>query len=277
MLLDRNFKLCTTSFIVPDHIIPNVKKLGPYFDEIELLVFESQPASVIPTKQDVQTLVQLAGEHELTYNVHLPVDISLSQGTLEGKKKAVHTLLNVLDRLAPLNATTHTLHLDLPKDILPEDIQLDSLKTSQLSSWKKQLGKTLDDFLSQLEDPSIISIETLDYPFSIIEDIVLEKKIPVCLDMGHAIMHGYDWMDIVQTHKDRLPLVHLHGVDFSTMPVKDHVSLNRLGEQILAQVLSFLKSYTGVVSLEVFNLKNLTRSLAILAKYFTNIPKLKME
>jgi hypothetical protein len=43
ILLPRLFRLGTTSFIVPDHIIPNVMKLGYFFDEIELLVFESDP------------------------------------------------------------------------------------------------------------------------------------------------------------------------------------------------------------------------------------------
>jgi len=33
------FKLGTTSFIYPDGYVPNVKMLGPYMDEIELLFF----------------------------------------------------------------------------------------------------------------------------------------------------------------------------------------------------------------------------------------------
>ncbi len=35
------FRLGTTSFIYPDHYLPNVKMLGPYLNEIELLLFES--------------------------------------------------------------------------------------------------------------------------------------------------------------------------------------------------------------------------------------------
>ena len=41
------FKICTTSFIYPDHYIPNVKMLGPFVDEIELLVFESSTAASV--------------------------------------------------------------------------------------------------------------------------------------------------------------------------------------------------------------------------------------
>jgi len=78
MISDRSFKLGTTSFIFPDHIIPNVKKLGGFFDEIELLIFESQPASVLPSKADVKELLYLSQKHDLNYNIHLPTDVSLS-------------------------------------------------------------------------------------------------------------------------------------------------------------------------------------------------------
>ena len=54
-MMEKRFKLGTTSFIFPDHIIPNVRKLGAFFDEIELLVFESQPEDVLPSNEDVQT------------------------------------------------------------------------------------------------------------------------------------------------------------------------------------------------------------------------------
>lgn len=74
----RPFRLGTTSFIVPDHIIPNVIKLGPFFDEIELLVFESYPPEVLPSKTEVATLLSLARDLDLTYNIHLPTDVSLS-------------------------------------------------------------------------------------------------------------------------------------------------------------------------------------------------------
>ena len=67
------FKIGTTSFIYPDHIIPNVKILGRYLDEIELLLFESTPDS-LPSKEEITTLATLATELDLTYHIHLPLD-----------------------------------------------------------------------------------------------------------------------------------------------------------------------------------------------------------
>ena len=72
------FKICTTSFIYPDHYIPNVKMLGPYMDEIELLLFESQAVDSIPSNAVIAELGHLGREFDLSYNVHLPTDVSLT-------------------------------------------------------------------------------------------------------------------------------------------------------------------------------------------------------
>ncbi|MBT8357208.1 MAG: sugar phosphate isomerase/epimerase, partial [Desulfobacterales bacterium] len=69
------FKLGTTSFIYQDDYIPNVKMLGPYIDEIELLLFESKPSS-LPNKKEIDELSLLSKEFDLSYNIHLPIDIS---------------------------------------------------------------------------------------------------------------------------------------------------------------------------------------------------------
>jgi len=117
ILPDKPFRLGTTSFIFPDHIIPNVKKLGPVFDEIEILVFESMPKEVLPSKDDVKELLYLSQELDLTYNIHLPIDVSLTHDALKERQKAKDTIHKVIDLFAPLTPTTHTLHLDMPSDL----------------------------------------------------------------------------------------------------------------------------------------------------------------
>ena len=71
------FRLGTTSFIYPAGYLENVTRLGPHLDEIELLMFESQPASR-PTEKLVQDLQQLGQSQAVTYNVHLPTDLALT-------------------------------------------------------------------------------------------------------------------------------------------------------------------------------------------------------
>ncbi len=55
--------------------------------------------------------------------------------------------------------------------------------------------------------------------------------------------------------------------------IKDHTSLDRSPPKALNDYLAILEKFTGVVSLEVFNLNNLNRSLSQLSKWFDNIPE----
>ncbi len=267
-MMKRQFKLATTSFIVPDHIIPNVEKLGPYMDEIELLVFESMPDNVVPSKTDVRHLSHLSHKHNLTYNVHLPTDVSVSSFNKKERQKACDRLLLVIERFSPLKPTTHTLHLEMPK-------QVNHAKkgSSDLENWQVHTRQGLELFLSGLTDPGLISIETLSYPFGHVEPFLKEFNLQVCIDAGHQIKYGHNLVETFKRHEKRIPLIHLHGVDFSGDYIKDHTSLDRSPPKALNDYLTILGKFTGVVSLEVFNLNNLNRSLSQLSEWFDNIPE----
>ena len=86
------FKICTTSFIYPDHYIPNVKMLGPCMDEIELLMFESQAVDSIPSNAVIAELGQVSRKFDLSYNVHLPTDVSITDRDHARQKNAVDYL-----------------------------------------------------------------------------------------------------------------------------------------------------------------------------------------
>lgn len=253
------FRLGTTSFIIPDNIIPNVKKLGGFFDEIELLVFESMPDDVLPSKDDVQQLLYLSEKLNLTYNIHMPVDVSLTCESAEKRQKGVDMLLKIIELFAPLNPTTHTLHLEMEPDI-KDNIE----NPEKLQIWEKRTRQSLGSLVSHLSDPGMISIETLDYPFEFVESLVEQLSLSVCIDAGHQIKHGYNLMETFERHKFRTPVIHLHGVDFSQKKIKDHTGLDKLPKQYFRQVQTILKQFTGVVSLEVFNARDLNCCLAAL-------------
>lgn len=267
MISSRRFRLGTTSFIVPDHIIPNVMKLGPFFDEIELLIFESDPLDVLPSKDDIKTLFSLSRDLDLTYNVHLPTDVSLSGESSRKRQVAADTLLRVVDRFAVLNPSTHTLHLEMP-----EGLRRDIGDQKKIDEWINAIREGLKTFLYGVSDPGIISIETLDYPFLFMEPLIKEFHLSVCLDAGHQIRYGHDLMKTFDIHKSRIPIIHLHGVDGSGGIKKDHKALDVLPDDEIGKIQNLLKTFTGVVSLEIFNLENLNRSLQVLSRYFRDIP-----
>ncbi|MBA3009558.1 MAG: sugar phosphate isomerase/epimerase [Proteobacteria bacterium] len=264
---DRPFRLCTTSFIYPDHIIPNVRRLGPFFDEIELLVFESMPKGVLPSRADIRELGRLSGELNLTYNVHLPTDISLTDPSDTQQSRAADTLLRVIDLLAPLNPTTHTLHLPMDRGVkTPEAFQ----------AWETRARKGLERLVPSLADPARICLETLWYAPGCLGSLVTDFGLALCVDAGHHFKYGHDLGTTFAVHRDRIPVVHLHGVDFSGPDPKDHTSLDRLPSDLFSLAVRLLADYGGTVSLEVFNLENLTRSLAHLSFVFADIPTLEL-
>lgn len=252
------FRLGTTSFIFPDHIIPNVEKLGPFFDEIELLVFESQPPTSLLGEREVQTLLSLSRKLDVTYNIHLPVDVSLTHPSSAEREKAVGILSQVISLFSTLNPSTFTLHLDMVHKTDSQTLQMDN---QDIKKWQNRVEKSLGSLLTHIKSPELISIETLDYPFKVVEPLINEFHLSVCLDAGHQIKYGHDLLKTYESHRDRITIIHLHGVDFSQPKVKDHVGLNVLKEPYISQIKTILNDFKGVVSLEVFKRADLNNSL----------------
>ena len=102
------FRLATTSFIHRSGYCENVSSLAPFVDEIELLFLERDH---LPSQQEIRDLSRLAHELDITYNVHLPMDISLAHPSPEIRRRSIEAVLEALALAAPLNATGHVLHL----------------------------------------------------------------------------------------------------------------------------------------------------------------------
>ncbi len=257
----RPFKLGTTSFIYPDHIVPNVKKLGPQFDEIELLIFESKPLEYLPKKADIDELARLSQELSVTYNIHLPTDISLSHGSNTERQEGIDTVERIMELVTSLSPSTHTLHLDFT-------VQDREAGEEGIKRWQERVMKSLDDLAARIPDPSLITIETLDFSPGILFPVLDNSPVSLCIDAGHLIRFDYDIAEIFERYQSKIPLIHFHGVDFAYDPPKDHQGLDKTPMERVVSTLEVLKQFTGVVSLEVFNLDNLTASVAWMENHF---------
>jgi len=248
------FKIGTTSFIYPDHYIPNVKMLGPYMDEIELLLFESIGPDALPSRTVITELCRLAGEFDLSYNVHLPTDISISDRNPARQRDAVETLVRVIELVHPLCPSSLTLHVPYIEE---------SLKEHSVKSWQDRVCKNLEKILSAVENNEIIAIETLDYPLELLEDIIVDLDLAICLDLGHLMVYDYDILEVFNKYSFKTSVLHLHGVENDC----DHTTLERLSEKSFETVLRILNRFTGVVSIEVFSFENLDSSLKFLESH----------
>lgn len=248
------FKICTTSFIYPDHYIPNIKMLGPWMDEIELLLFESQGADALPSKPVVAELVQLSRQFDLSYNVHLPTDVSLTDPGPARQKKAVETLVRVIEHVQPLLPSALVLHL--PFEEAPSG--------QNTAIWRERVYRNLEKILPAAENNRLIAIETLDYPLELVADILVDLDLSICLDLGHLMVYDYDVLEVYNKYEALTSVIHLHGVKNRC----DHTTLEALSDQSFSAVRRVLARFTGVVSLEVFNFKDLNSSLTYLESHW---------
>jgi sugar phosphate isomerase/epimerase len=252
------FKLGTTSFIYPDHYVPNVKMLGPYLDEIELLLFESLPTDTLPSKAVIAELSRLAEEYDLTYNIHLPTDVSISDEKRKNQQQAVDTLISVIELCAPLSPSACTLHIPYNQKSYDHDT---------VKRWQSRVLKNLEKILAAGIAAESIAIETLGYRFDLLNDIIAELNLNVCLDIGHLIVHQYDLNALFNKYCDITSIIHLHGVKNG----HDHLALDKFPDKFREPLLAILNRFSGSVSLEVFAFDDLKFSLAFLEKQFRTV------
>ncbi|MCP4720599.1 MAG: hypothetical protein GY860_14185 [Desulfobacteraceae bacterium] len=130
-----------------------MKKLGHRFDEIKLLVFESQFPDVLSEKEEIDELYHLSKEFNLTYNINLPTNVSLTDPAGGKRALAIATVKRVMELCQVLNPTTHTLHLDYHGDHDPGE--------SGVKRWRDRVFESLEKLIESGVDAKSISIETL--------------------------------------------------------------------------------------------------------------------
>ena len=247
------FRLGTTSYIYPDGYTANVRTLGPYVDEIELLLFESQPANCLPSIHEIRELADIATDYNLKFNVHLPLDLFLGDPEAKVRQRAVETVKRIMELTGPLNITTSTLHL--PYTQTSDD-------QGAIRSWLDHLHESLSLIIESGINPKKISVETLNYPIRRIESIIATFDLSVCLDVGHVIVYGFSLKNVYRHFRERTSIIHLHGVSQG----RDHLPLDCLSRNDCNKIVPILKNFTESVSLEVFAYEHLVRSVAFLEK-----------
>lgn len=242
-----SFRLGTTSFIYPDDYVSNVRQLAPYFDEIELLLFES---AHLPSGGEIDDLKGLALNHDITYNVHLPMDIDLAADKVEIRQLGITAIAKAIDRVAPLEPTTHTLHLTFHQT---------EKGNALVDTWQKRAAQSVAHLLKSTDiDAGRLSIETLDFSPLWLAPVVEMLDLSICVDVGHLILHGFDLAKVLDLFAARTTILHLHGV----VAGRDHLSVRHLEPDNRNTISRYLKNFKGSVSIEVFSIDQLTESMA---------------
>ncbi len=245
------FRLGCTSYVYPDDILPNVEKMAPVIDDIEIILFEWNGQNNLPDKNTVDKLAKIAKENNLTYTIHLPINLKAGSKDKTERQEFTKAVKNIFNITLTLNPSAYIMHF--------EGIEPEADKT-ELNEWKNNITDVCSQILKNSNvEPEKIAVENLSYPSEWHIDIIEKFGFSLCLDIGHMWRYNHN-LNLFIKHFSKIKVVHLHGVNEG----KDHVSLEKTDKMELDDFLKcFLKNYKNVVTLEVFNINDTFESIEI--------------
>ena len=253
------FRIGTTSYIIPADILPNVEYLAPQVDDVELVLFETDEyGSNLPDAALRNRLNEIAHAHDLTYTVHLPLDLRLGDEGDPGHislVKAERVIAATRD-LAPF---AYTVHLD-GRPLMAAGP--DGPDARFLAVWQANAIGALETVAGWLDDPARLCIENVEaWNPDAFAPVLDAAPVSRTVDVGHLWLRGEDPVPRLAAWIDRTRVVHLHGIG-----ERDHKSLMLVPPAQLDPVVALLaQRFTGVVTLEVFNQEDFLSSKAALA------------
>jgi len=248
------YRIGATSYVIPDHILPNVEYLAPLVDDVELVLFETdEHGSNLPDRETRDRLAELAAAHALTYTVHLPLDVL--PGAAEGSECLVKAA-RVVDATRDLAPVAYSLHLDGRPFIGGPDGA--SPEAGRLASWREGAIRSLMRIAEWVGDPRMLCVENLEaWDPELFAPILDEIPVSRTADVGHLWLRGEEALPALQAWLPRTRVVHLHGI-----AARDHASLAHIRSELLDPVVELLERlFSGVVTLEVFTAADLQSSM----------------
>lgn len=251
------FRLGTTSYIIPADLITNVRFLSPCVDDIELVLFEADDESNLPDEKTIHVLKDLASSDGLSYTVHLPLGLSLGAVDEKERRLSVKKALRVVELTSPLNPAAYVVHFEGDKR--------GSLPSENLNAWITGLRASVAELLGTGVEPRLFCVETLDYPFALVDSIVSDFELSICLDIGHTLLQGYPLDAYLTKYHDRIRVFHAHGI----RDHQDHRDLGALRDAELNLLFASLRSWRStapILTLEVFNENDFRLSLDVVER-----------
>jgi len=250
------FRLGATSYVIPADLRENVTFLADKVDDIELVLFESHEISNLPDAATLRVLKDTADRHDLTYTVHLPLDACLGHAEENVRLQSVDKCLRVIELTALLNPFAYIIHF--------HGDRRGGCPSSDLMRWQEGHRHAVERLIQNVS-PEDLCVETLDYPYRLVEDIVIDYQLSVCLDIGHHLLYGVKPEEYLDRYLPRTRVLHLHGVEEG----HDHRSLAFLPDGLLTALVNRLGSEPEkprVLTLEVFDEEALNQSLNVMRR-----------
>ncbi len=247
------FRLGTTSYIIPADILPNVRYLAGKVQDVELVLFEVDDGpGNLPSRVQIAELRNIAAGNDLTYTVHLPLDLRLADddSPRHASIEKAHRVINCTRKLDPW---AYVLHLD------GQSVRHGGAFEA-MQRWQEQAIQSLEIVGEWAGGMQKLAVENLEgYPLDFYEPVLERVAVSRTVDIGHLCLDHHDPVAYLQNALPRTRVIHIHGI-----AGRDHQSLAHVPKEKLRAVLDELvrANYCGVLTVEVFSEDDFLTSFA---------------
>ncbi|MCX6079182.1 MAG: cobamide remodeling phosphodiesterase CbiR [Chloroflexi bacterium] len=250
------FRLGATSYIIPADILPNVHYLAGKVQDVELVLFDLDDGqSNLPTRAQIAELHSFATDQDLSFSVHLPLDLRMADDGSSGHA-SLEKARRVIECTRDLDPYAYVAHLD-GRAVLPANTS-----SADMLRWQDHSVQALElvgEWVGDLQKLALENLEgyPLDFHAAILERIAVSRTV----DIGHLWLDGHDPLEYLRAALPRTRVIHIHGIS-----ERDHSSLAHIPSAQLASVLAELTrfNYTGILTLEMFSEQDFLTSLQTL-------------
>ncbi len=255
----------TTSYIYPDDIIQNVRKLVNLVDDIELVLFEGRDYSNLPSSDDIETLNNISHETGTSYTVHLPIDLDICSKDVSFRRFSLKRMIEIMRLTSPLNPRGYIIHLprrNVISEFTTNSSGINRREAESEEMWVLRTVRSLSDIFIEFGNEGVL-IENLSYPIKHILPIIEEFDFKLCLDISHTLNCSDDWKGIFDNNFGRINVIHFYG------PERDgegHIGLQNAERKFVKSVVDRVMSsnFSGLLTLEVFGTEDFFESKRIL-------------
>ena len=249
------FRLGTTSYIIPADILHNVHYLAGKVQDVELVLFEvDDDQGNLPSKEQITELVSIAADNDLTYTVHLPLDLRLADDG-SPRHASLEKARRVIDCTLELDPWAYVLHLD-GKSVR------NGAAFEAMQRWQEQAVQSLEIVGGWAGGVEKLAVENTEgYPLDFYQPVLERIAVNRTVDVGHLWLDNHDPVAYLRNALPRTRVIHIHGI-----ASRDHESLMHVPKDMLRAVLDELvrANYRGVLTVEVFSEDDFLSSCAAL-------------
>lgn len=247
-------RLGGTSWVIQGSFNDNLQYLSKEVSDMELVLFDTQEGSNVPSRAEVSMLKELCEAHEMSCTVHLPVDICVSKSDSDLRERE-DLCLRILELFAPLEPFGWILHIVGKKRANPP--------SSDIDTWLEKGTKSAEKLARSVNDKRKICIETLDYDPKYVELLASAAGTSICLDVGHLVRCGYPVLETARRCAEMTRVLHIHGVKPDGT---DHVDLSYFDTELFRHLTEIMSNgEEKVMTIEVFE-DDYDRSLQVIKK-----------